>query len=442
MSISMMNSFFPSYANQVFEINPEKVGVILSLYSLFGALISVFTAWLCSWKGKVPILAIGLVLVATGTFGFGFGETTLFFSVMRSIQGIGHSMGTVAGVSLILSNMFNSEAALGLLQLTGGVASVFGSLIGGALFKRFGFKLTFFVLTAFPLVGLCVLILVISCYGKSWAIFDQIKKKDDHTTFPRSMFSTTLCLGCLAAFGAVFILGFLGPTAEPHLKRSISWSSLGIGLIQTVPGGFFILTAVLVDKLSAKIGRKSVICLGCFLLGIALAATGPPPFFIPLIHHVSVSLTIIFASLLIFGVAAALVVVPLIPFVQSTVQGKPEDTSNALASIFQMSLASGGFFGPFLAGFILVNLPQVSEMTCDSAFVKDLGCQSGYPYASLIIGGIMVMISVLLWTFLPNPAKRDDYATLEHSDNEEPGLIVGQDLPSQALNPQYASQKI
>ncbi|HHX64164.1 MAG TPA: MFS transporter [Chloroflexi bacterium] len=136
------------------------VGVILSMYGLWQAIIRLPLGIVSDWLGRrKPFIIAGFFLVGLGAYVMGASESTTGMLIGRAISGL--AAGTWVPLVVVFSGLFpprDAVRASALLNLVGSVARMLSTGITGSLNNIGGYSLAFYLATG--AAGLAILIIL------------------------------------------------------------------------------------------------------------------------------------------------------------------------------------------------------------------------------------------------------------------------------------------
>lgn len=151
LTLQMMLTTLPAYAQDAFTASPLQVSLITSLFA-FSAILSRFVSSKALEKGKLRLLLyVGLVISLAATLGYYWATGIVFLLMMRILFGIGFGM-TSTSFPTMASNVIPPKRmgeGMGYFGLSTTLAMSIGPMIGLTMLQDGGFT---------PLVMLTVLI--------------------------------------------------------------------------------------------------------------------------------------------------------------------------------------------------------------------------------------------------------------------------------------------
>ncbi|ANY75411.1 MFS transporter [Paenibacillus ihbetae] len=151
LTLQMMLTTLPAYAQDAFTASPLQVSLITSLFA-FSAILSRFVSSKALEKGKLRLLLyVGLFISLAATLGYYWATGIIFLLLMRILFGIGFGM-TSTSFPTMASNVIPPKRmgeGMGYFGLSTTLAMSIGPMIGLTMLQHGGFT---------PLVMLTVLI--------------------------------------------------------------------------------------------------------------------------------------------------------------------------------------------------------------------------------------------------------------------------------------------
>ncbi len=132
---------------------------VISVYILGISLAQPFIGILCDRLGRRPVLLVGFAVFVVASVGASFTNSLESLIVLRFLQAVGGSVGTVAARAVVRDTRgpLETTVAMGQIAAIMGFAPIAAPAIGGWLGAAFGYRSVFIVTGA---MGLLVLILI------------------------------------------------------------------------------------------------------------------------------------------------------------------------------------------------------------------------------------------------------------------------------------------
>jgi MFS family permease len=138
------------------SLDPLQMGMLMSAFSWTYTCSQIPVGWLAERYGAHRILAAGLILWASATILVGFTHTFAMLLVLRLMLGLGESAGFPCVAKILAATVppkglgtANGIVALGYLS-----GPVVGTLVGGLLMARYGWRSAFWVFGSLSLLWL------------------------------------------------------------------------------------------------------------------------------------------------------------------------------------------------------------------------------------------------------------------------------------------------
>jgi MFS family permease len=336
LGVASVTPAFPQISERL-SVTPQSVGLLISVFTLPGAVLTPFLGVLADRYGRKRILVPSLFLFGVAGFACGFARTFELLVGLRLLQGLGGAALGSMNVTII-GDLYQGPRRTTAFGYNASVLSVGTALypaIGGAL-ALIGWYMPFFLpILAVP-VGLFVLLVLQS---------PEPKVRTGLGEYLRStlrMFRNREVLALFAAGLVTFILiyGAYLSYLPFLLEGSFGFSSLWIGLVMATTSIATAVASFYLGRLARAYGEGRLIKLGFMLYVVTFAA-------IPLAD----SIWGIIALILVFGAANGIN----IPSILTIIAGYPPPESRAaFMSVNGMVLRLGQTLGPLAAGAAFV----------------------------------------------------------------------------------------
>ncbi len=327
-----MTPAFPQISEQL-TVTPQAVGLLISVFTLPGAVLAPFLGVLADRYGRKRVLVPSLFLFGIAGFACGFARTFELLMGLRLLQGLGGAALGSMNVTII-GDLYQGPRRTTAFGYNASVLSVGTALypaIGGAL-ALIGWYMPFFLPVLAVPVGLFVLLVLQS---------PEPTVRTGLSEYLRStlrMFRNREVLALFAAGIVTFILiyGAYLSYLPFLLEGSFGFSSLWIGLVMATTSLATAVASFYLGRLARAYGEGRLIKFGFMLYVVAFAAI---PF--------ADSIWGIIALILVFGAANGIN----IPSILTIVAGYPPAESRAaFMSVNGMALRLGQTLGPVAAG--------------------------------------------------------------------------------------------
>ena len=315
-----------------------RVGILISIYGIVSGLLQPVMGGLSDRLGKRKLLiVIGLIVMALGTSAFVFARHFIDLFAYRMIQGVGVAV-TVPASMAVLAAATKKEtrgSAMGVFSTMRMVGFAAGPLIGGFLYDRYSFDVTFLVGTAFIILGLILVLL--------WV--DEVKteavqqRRKGFRLFDRDLINISV-LG--AGFATLMMASDFSmiSTLENQFNARLSQGALGFGIAFSALMVSRLLFQVPLGRLSDRIGRRPLIIGGLVLMAPATLLLG------------WVSSTLEFSGMrIVQGIASAAIAAPAFALAADV---SKEGGEGRQMSIVTMGFSLGIAIGPLITGALAV----------------------------------------------------------------------------------------
>lgn len=348
LGVASVTPAFPQISQQL-AVTPQSVGLLISVFTLPGAILTPFLGVLADRYGRKRILVPSLFLFGIAGFACGFARTFELLVGLRLLQGLGGAALGSMNVTII-GDLYEGQRRTTAFGYNASVLSVGTALypaIGGAL-ALIGWFMPFFLpILALP-VGLFVLLVLRSPEPTARAGLGEYLRSTIR------MFRNREVLALFAAGVVTFILiyGAYLSYLPFLLEGSFGFSSLWIGLVMATTSIATAVAAFYLGRLARAYGEGRLIKFG-FMLYVATFAAIP----------FAESIWGLVALILVFGAANGIN----IPSVLTLVAGySPTESRATFMSVNGMLLRLGQTLGPVAAG-VAVTLQGISGAFLGSA---------------------------------------------------------------------------
>jgi MFS family permease len=321
----------PTYAQSKTE-SLALVGVILSMYGLWQAIIRLPLGIVADWLGqRKPFIVGGLVLAGLGAWAMGTAGDANGLLVGRAITGL--AAGTWVPLVVIFSSLYPPEEAVrasAALTLVSSVARMAATSMTGLLNGWGGYSLAFFL--AAGAAGLAILVVLPAQESRrpvrlpsAAGIGGLVMRRD--VLLP----SLLNAVGQYAAWATTY--GFL-----PILAKQLGATDVTQSILVTVSIGVIIVGNLLATAIVRRIGARRMVYLSFALMaaGVGGAAIAP-------------GLEMIFAAQVCLGLSQGIGY----PLLMGMSIQRVADAERATAmGLHQAVYAIGMFGGPWLSGIL------------------------------------------------------------------------------------------
>ncbi|UCF42069.1 MAG: MFS transporter [Gemmatimonadota bacterium] len=332
LGVASVTPAFPQIAEQL-AVTPQSVGLLISVFTLPGAILTPFLGVLADRYGRKRILVPSLFLFGIAGFACGFARTFELLVGLRLLQGLGGAALGSMNVTII-GDLYEGSRRTTAFGYNASVLSVGTALypaIGGALAVIGWFVPFFLPILAVP-VGLFVLLVLKSPEPTVRAGLGEylrstlrmFRNREVLALFSASVVTFILIYGAYLSYLPFLLVGAFG------------FSSLWIGLVMATTSIATAVASFYLGRLARAYGEGRLVKFGFVLYVVAFAAI---PF--------ATSLWGLIALILVFGAANGIN----IPSILTMVAGYPPPESRAaFMSVNGMLLRLGQTLGPVAAG--------------------------------------------------------------------------------------------
>jgi MFS family permease len=316
--------------------DPVRTGILISAFGLINALLQPIAGGLSDRLGRRKLfIQVGLGLMAVSTLSFAWAGAFTYLLLLRALQGIGVALTIAASISLMafLTEKNTRGSSMGLYTALRMVGFAIGPVLGGFLYDRFGFAVSFYTGTMFILLGWVMVQLWVHDVPRAMTQGEKPRRG----FFDPNFLGSGLVSLAFASFAMAAAFSMVA-TLENEFNARLHQTALAFGV------GFSALTASRLlfqypaGWLSDRVGRKVLI-----LVGLGLMA--PATFVLGLVRT-----TLGFTGLRVLqGIASAGIAAPAFALAA--------DLAAAGSEGQQMSLITMGFglgiaLGPLIAGLL------------------------------------------------------------------------------------------
>ena len=248
---------------------PVRTGILISAFGIVNALLQPIAGGLSDRSGRRKLfIQVGLGLMAVSTVLCAWANTFTALLLLRILQGIGVALTIAASISLMafVTEKRTRGSSMGLYTALRMVGFAVGPVLGGFLHDRFGFAVSFYVGTAFILLGWIMVQLWVRDAPQEAAARED---GPELRLFDPDLLSPELVSLAFATFAMASAFSMVA-TLENEFNARLHQTALAFGI------GFSALTASRLifqypaGWLSDRVGRKVLILVG---LGLMAAAT-------------------------------------------------------------------------------------------------------------------------------------------------------------------------
>lgn len=373
------NSLFIKPISEDLNFSRQAVSALISFLNLGLMLASFFAGKIFTKDNIITIMKVAIVVMIITYFCNSFISNIYVFYLTHIINGAMESLVTTIPITFLIHNWFKDNVgyALGLASMGSGFGGAIFNFLAGQFLSRFGWRMTYQILSAF------ILLLAIPCIffvlklrpadlGLQPYTNDKLKeKKQDEVTgyaMKEIRKMPLFWIFCMIAICLGISMNGIYTSVSSHLQDSgyslvFSANFLSICMFSVA------ISKVILGKIFDRFGVRIAFCFACLCLFIATVCL--------LLCRWMIAL-IVMALLMGFGVIFGAVVFPLsLPLIF----GNKEYAK--LIGPFSSLISLGGMIGPILAG-------KIYDM---------LG---SYNLAYQISLGILTVVMIISWRILPN----------------------------------------
>jgi MFS family permease len=248
------------------------VGILISLYGIFNSVLQPLTGALSDrMSRRMPFIVGGLLLMAMGTFAFAFAVRYLDLLIIRAIQGVGVALTVPASLALLAQSTKKETrgAAMGIFTTFRMVGFAVGPLVGGYLQVAYGFNAVFFTGTAFLLLAMILVQVLI----RETPSDVTAKRSEPLRILNRQVFSPAMVsLGTTMFFMASAFS--MMTTLENEFNLRLNQTAFGFGIAFSALTFSRLIFQIPLGRLSDRIGRKPLLITGMIAMAPATALLG------------------------------------------------------------------------------------------------------------------------------------------------------------------------
>ena len=130
------------------KLSPAQLGMLFSAFFWSYALLQIFSGWLADRYNVIWVMAIGFFIWSAATAATGIAHTLSVLFLLRLLLGIGESVAYPCYSKILVSNFAEHQRGLANALIDSGtkVGPAIGTLIGGILMARYGWRPIFIFL--------------------------------------------------------------------------------------------------------------------------------------------------------------------------------------------------------------------------------------------------------------------------------------------------------
>jgi MFS family permease len=247
------------------------VGIVLSMYGLWQAIIRLPLGIVADWLGQRKLFVVGgLVLVGLGAWVMGSAEGVTGLTVGRAITGL--AAGTWVPLVVLFSGLFPPQEAVratAMLSLISSLGRVFATSLTGSLNQLGGYSLAFYL--AVGLAALAILI-VLPIRERSRPPQTPSLGNIGHLITRRDVLLPSLLAALSQYANWATTFGFI-----PILAKQLGGTDVTQSMLVSMPISLVVLGNLLATTIVSRIGARRMVYLSFLLLsvGIGVAAMAP-----------------------------------------------------------------------------------------------------------------------------------------------------------------------
>jgi MFS family permease len=347
VSLYLYAPTLPSYVESKAD-NLAMVGVVLSMYGLWQALIRLPLGIVSDWLGRrKPFIIGGFLVTALGALVMGSAEGVPGLLVGRAITGL--AAGTWVPLVVVFSSLFPAEESVkasSMLTLVGTVGRVLATGVTGSLNNLGGFILPFYLATAAGVAAALIWLptpeQVRPPKTPSLASLGRLIARGD-VLLPSLLSALSQYANWTATFGFIPILA--SQLGASGVLQSILMS---LNLVVTTGGNLAATT------LASRMGARNLVYLGFALLALGLAGAA-----------LAQSMALIFVAQFCIGLAQGISYPVLMGL---SIRHVADEQRSTAMGLHQSIYAVGMFAGPAVSG-LLADAIGIRPMFGVTAFV-------------------------------------------------------------------------
>ncbi|XP_075244686.1 synaptic vesicular amine transporter-like isoform X2 [Convolutriloba macropyga] len=360
------------YARQLNQEN-VRVGIMFASKAVVQLIANPFIGVLTNYIGfSIPMFG-GFVILILSTVMFAFGETYTILMVARSLQGIGSSCSSVAGMGMLAQHFPDDEErgnAMGMAL--GGIAMgvLIGPPFGGFMYQFVGKPAPFLVLAAVALLDGTLQLIVLRPGMQNEA--------QPRGTPLRTLLSDPYIL--VAAGSITFAnmaIALLEPTLPIWMMENMSSEKWQLGAAFLPASVSYLISTNLVAHWNKSFGRWISALVGMVVVGVCM-------FLVPLPHGAGT----LVVPMMGLGFAIGMVDASMMPMMGYLVDLRHVSVYGSVYAIADVAFCVGYAVGPALSGYIVEGI--------------------GFPWLVRIIAVVNILFAPLLYYLKQPPSGSDE----------------------------------
>ncbi|MEO5693179.1 MAG: MFS transporter [Usitatibacter sp.] len=319
------------------------VGMALGAYGLTQALLQFPFGWLSDRRGRKPVIYLGLVMLAAGSFVCALAETPAMVILGRILQGAGAISATVMAMAADLTRESQRTKSMAIIGSTIGAVFAISFVAGPVLMHAVGVPGIFATTGVLALVAIAVVRFIVPAQPTSAPSVSRIPTM----SLLRSPELARLNVGIFALHAVLMALFIVVPVA---LARSgLAASSHGWVYLGTVFAGFVLVLPVIARRGTQRERPVFLGAIAAVALGVAILALRLDSFWM-----ICAGLVIFFAG---FNVLEAK-----LPALVS--RAAPREARGAATGVYSSVQFLGTFFGAASGGAVAQHAGFVTVLVC------------------------------------------------------------------------------
>jgi MFS family permease len=319
----------PTYVESKSD-NLALVGVVLSMYGLWQAVIRLPLGIAADWVGRrKPFIIAGFALAGLGAYVMGASDHVNGLLIGRAITGL--AAGTWVPLVALFSSLYPAEDAVkasSLLTLVGSVGRVLATAVTGSLNEIGGYALPFFLAASAAAVAVIIVLpsreQVRPPKRPSLGSIAKVISRSD--VLVPSLLSA---VGQYANWAATF--GFV-----PILAKQLGATDIALSILLSLNLGVYTLGNLLATSISRRIGARRLVYIGFALLAVGMGGAALAP-----------SLVLIFFMQFAIGLGQGISYPVLMGM---SIRHVPDGERTTAMGLHQSVYAIGMFAGPAVSG--------------------------------------------------------------------------------------------
>lgn len=249
-----------------FGAGVEALGVSAMAYALTSTFAAPFIGMLADRFGRRPIILLSLSAYVLAFSGYLFAVSAWLLIALRGLAGV-FTAGLIPAMTSTVGDLAPENRRgqwIGILNGGASAGWIFGPVLGGLLYDRFGYVVPF---TAS--ITMAAAALLIAAFRITETYTPTSHPTQLHFSWTRSWqvlrAQPTFYSLLLVTFGVMFAWAFIEPQFMFYAYDDLSWTSSQLGLVMSAYGVAFMIGEFTLGQLSDQFGRKPVLVLGMAL---------------------------------------------------------------------------------------------------------------------------------------------------------------------------------